>query len=519
MRRAVGSLRGRLTIVYALVLAGVLVVLLAAMNIGVEQVLIDNTAGRLAVGAGLVSTTRNADGPPTSSLSAVDAANAIGSDQTAVTVLDGAGQVIAATSNGAPPEVIAARLDPATYGNLVSTGGRITVVEPASEGSGDRVLVVAAGVRLSDSQSGNSNGSKPGNGHGLGLGHTGASTGPSNAVVQLSVSLSQIDAAVTGLRLASIALAAAVLVLAIALMLLLTRASLGPLRRVADAADRIAAGDLSARSRLPAGEDEIGRLGRAFDRMAERLDASTQTQRQFAADASHELRSPLTVLGGYVDVLGQGQIDEPATRTRALAAMRTQIDRLSRLAADLLMLTQIEAGGGHLQPQRVDLGEVAVDVAEATQAMAGGRRVEVERSGQVPVLADPDRLSQVLLNLVDNAVRHTPADGLIRVSVRREGRFGTAEVMNTGSTIAAEDLPKIFDRFYRTKHSSPAGDGHTGLGLAIVRAIVEASGGTVSAASDDEGTRFVVRLPLTDPPLLQPPFSEGTTERQVGTVS
>ena len=441
MRRVAGSLRARLTLVYALVLAGVLVVLLAAMNIGVEQVLIDNTAGRLEVGAGLVSTTRNANGPPTSSLSASDAANAIGSDQTAVTVLDGTGQVIAATPNGAPPEVVAARLDSATYANLVSTGGRITIVEPVSDGLGDRVLVVAAGVRLSDSQSGNSNAAKPGNGHGLALGHTGATTGPPNAVVQLSVSLSQVDAALAGLRFASIALAAAVLVLAIALMLLLTRASLAPLRRVAAAADRIAAGDLSARTQLPAGEDEIGRLGRAFDRMAARLDASTQAQRQFAADASHELRSPLTVLGGYIDVLGQGQIDEPATRTRAMAAMRMQIDRLSRLAADLLVLTQIEAGGGHFESQPLDLGEVAADVAEATQAMAGGRRVEVERDGQVPVLADPDRLSQVLLNLLDNAVRHTPADGLIRVSVRREGRFGLAEVLNTGSTIAPEDLP------------------------------------------------------------------------------
>jgi len=128
-------------------------------------------------------------------------------------------------------------------------------------------------------------------------------------------------------------------------------------------------------------------------------------------------------------------------------------------------------------------------------------------------------MSQVLLNLLDNAVRHTPADGLIRVSVRREGRFGLAEVLNTGSTIAPEDLPKVFDRFYRTRHSSPAGDGHTGLGLAIVRAIVEASGGIVSAASDAEGTRFVVRLPISDIPLLQPLLSEGTTERQVGTVA
>jgi two-component system OmpR family sensor kinase len=232
--------------------------------------------------------------------------------------------------------------------------------------------------------------------------------------------------------------------------------------------------------------------------MADQVDATFQAHRQFAADASHELRSPLTVLGGYVDVLARSDL-EPETRARTLAAMRREIDRLTRLASDLLLLTQLEAGGSRLAARPVDLGDLVEDIGAAAQIMGPEHRIEVSRNGPVPVVADPDRLTQALINLVDNAVRHTPAGGRVWLSARRRDGLAVAEVRNDGAPIAAEDLGRIFDRFYRVADGSPSQDGqHAGLGLAIVKAIAEASGGSASVASDASGTSFSILLPAAD---------------------
>jgi signal transduction histidine kinase len=193
--------------------------------------------------------------------------------------------------------------------------------------------------------------------------------------------------------------------------------------------------------------------------------------------------------------------------------MRREIDRLSRLAADLLLLTQLEAGGGRLDPERLDVGDLLTDLGEAARVIGAGRRIEVERDGQLPVIADRDRLTQALLNLVDNAVRHSPESGVVRLSGRRDDRWVAAEIYNEGSPIPAEHLSHLFDRFYRADRSVEPGR-HAGLGLAIVKAIVEASGGTVSADSDATGTRFVVRLPVDPAAVLQRPLSRRTASLQ-----
>jgi two-component system OmpR family sensor kinase len=279
-----------------------------------------------------------------------------------------------------------------------------------------------------------------------------------------------------------------------------TTRGLRPLGRVAEVADRVAGGDLSARAQLPDGTDEIGRLGRAFDGMVDRVEATLRSQRQFAADASHELRSPLTVLGGFVDVLARSDLGRTDEGTHTLAAMRREIDRLSRLATDLLLLSQLEAGGGNLEPRAVDLGELVEDIGAAARVIAGGRRVAIERDGPLPVMADPDRLTQALMNLVDNAVRHTPENGLISLSTRRDGSTAIAMVANEGEQIDSSHLPHLFERFYRVR----PGDGrerpgdHAGLGLPIVRAIAEASGGAASVSSDRSATRFEIRLPIVE---------------------
>ena len=380
---------------------------------------------------------------------------------------------------------------------------------------GERVLVVAAPVELrtagpgAGNGNGNGNGQGRGNGNGRGLGRglgnqnpgTGSADvaeGPPNAVAQLAVSLAPIDATLAQLRLLTGIVAGVVLVLAAGAAWAITRRGLGPLDRITATADLIAAGDLAARTSLPPGDDEVGRLAGAFDGMADQVDATFQAHRQFAADASHELRSPLTVLGGYVDVLARTDLDA-ATRARTLAAMRREIDRLTRLSSDLLLLTQLEAGGGRLAARRVDLGDLVEDIGTAARIMGPDQRIEVVRDGPVPVVADPDRLTQALMNLVDNAVRHTPPGGEVRLTVERRENLAVAEVRNDGAAIAPEDLDHVFDRFYRVTDGAASPNGHhAGLGLAIVKAIAEASGGRAAASSDAAGTSFSILLPAAD---------------------
>jgi two-component system OmpR family sensor kinase len=360
-------------------------------------------------------------------------------------------------------------------------------------------LLVAAPVQLRTTGPG-AGGKGNGNGNGRGLGNQppgqtpNIADGPANAVAQLAVSLDAVDATLDDVRRTMIVVGLFGLVLGAGAAVLLTHAGLRPLNRIAATADRIAAGDLGARAALPSGDDEIGRLAKAFDGMADRVDATLQAQRQFAADASHELRSPLTVLGGYVDILARQETDSD-TRSRTLAAMRNEIDRLSRLSTDLLLLTQLEAGGGRSNARLVDLGDLVEAIGAAAGVIGPDRRVEITRDGALPVLVDPDRLTQALMNLVDNAVRHTPPGGMIRIASRGVEGTAIAEITNEGDPIPSDELAHVFDRFYRARNNAAARQGHAGLGLAIVKAIAESAGGNVSATSDANGTRFSIALP------------------------
>ena len=505
------TLRWRLTALYAAVAAVMLIVVLAVGSAIVEAALVRSTAERLEIEAGLIVADASGGrrGPRATDLAAGDLAGVLGGRGTAVVILDGDGGTLAAEPNGASTPIVTARLAPAEYAAALGAGQSVTGVRTVS--SGERVLMVAAPVELRTQGPGNGNGRGLGNGNGNGRGlgrglgnqNPGAAPeiaeGPANAVAQLAVSLAPIDATLAQLRLITAVVAGAVLLLAAAGAWLITRRGLGPLDRITVTADRIAGGDLAARTALPVADDEVGRLARAFDGMAERVDGTMQAHRQFAADASHELRSPLTVLGGYVDVLGRGDLD-PDTRARTLSAMRREIDRLTRLSSDLLLLTQLEAGGGRLAPRSVDLGELVEDIGAAAQVMGPDRTIEVDRSGVVPVVADPDRITQALMNLVDNAVRHTPSGGRVRLSAERRDGLAVAEVSNDGPAIPADDLGHVFDRFYRVSAgTSEAQSGqHAGLGLAIVKAIAEASGGRAAASSDASGTRFSILLPAAD---------------------
>ena len=509
------SIRWRLGLLYGLLLAVMLAVTLGVIGIFAERALLESTVSRLEIEAGLLTANAGGrNGVTATDLAAGDLANVLGGDGTAVTIIDPGGATLAAEPNGTSDAVAGARLTAGEYQSVLSGGVSVDAVRTAADGWG-RVLVVAAPVELrlpgDPVQTGRPTDKGPPPGRGLGNQKPGKSAapgqqpGPPNAVAQLSVSLAPVDATLRDLRNSLVASGLVIFGIGIGLAWLLTGLGLRPLGRVAGAADRITAGDLSARAGLPEGNDEIGRLGRAFDDMVEQVEATLRSQRQFAADASHELRSPLTVLGGYIDVLARDPLASSVAGQRALTAMRREIDRLSRLAADLLLLTQLEASGRQVERQDVDLGELVDGVAEATRVMAPGRRIESVRSGRLPVRVDPDRLTQAVMNLVDNALRHAPAEGGIELSTWAEDGVAVATVTNDGGPIPPEHLPHLFERFYRVATSQDA-DGrspHAGLGLAIVRAIVTSSGGEVRAMSDDRSTCFEIRLPLAMPPAGQ----------------
>jgi signal transduction histidine kinase len=317
-------------------------------------------------------------------------------------------------------------------------------------------------------------------------------------VLQVATSLGPADALLARLRLLLMLGLGGALALCVAVGVPLTRAALRPLDRLVGTAERIAADDLSARSRLPHGNDEIGRQAGAFDRMLARLQAGFQAQRQFVADAAHELRTPLTAISGLIELLLMGADDEDrATRRRTLLTVDKDLARLTRLVNDLLALSRHDLA----VPRRrepVDLAGLTQEIQHITAELAPDRTVLLERPPEPLVVAgDPDHLRQVLLNLAENARRYTPPGARITFRARRNGRTAEVAVIDTGPGVAAEDLPHIFERFYRGDRARARASGGAGLGLAIARAIAQAHGGALTAESvPGEGAVFTLRLPL-----------------------
>ncbi len=291
----------------------------------------------------------------------------------------------------------------------------------------------------------------------------------------------------------------AVGVLALVLGSLLFRQITSPLRALSQSARAIAEGDLGQRVAVRS-DDEIGQVARSFNRMAESLAEADVQRRNMIADIAHELRTPLTVVQGNLEALMDGVYD---LTLENVAAIHKQTVVLTRLVADLRDLALAEAGQLRLERKAFSLTDVIAQVSEGLEVQARDREVTLKfevAAGLPKVQADEQRITQVLFNLMSNALRHTPAGGTITTSAeQREGRV-LVSVRDTGTGIPPEDLPHVFERFYRADRSRARSTGGSGLGLTIAKQIVEAHGGQIWAQSWlGAGSTFAFSLPLSGP--------------------
>jgi len=315
-------------------------------------------------------------------------------------------------------------------------------------------------------------------------------------VLQLAASLDPVDHFMVMFRFSLLAGLMVALATGTAVGLSVTGRLLKPLHRMAEVSRTVADGDLSRRFMGPTGSREVRTLARSFNHMIDQLETSLRSQQQFTADAAHELRTPLTALGGSVELLLMGADGGDPQRTqKVLQSMDRELQRLTRLVNDLLQLSRMD-GGSPLVLTVVDVASVAADVAAELQFVGSHAVVAAAISGPLPVFGDHDRLKQVLLNLGDNALKFSPPGGTVTLSAWRAGDLACLRVADTGPGIAAQELDKIFDRFYRSDPSRARASGGMGLGLSIVQAIVEAHGGKVRVSSEPGvGTSFTVELP------------------------
>ena len=304
--------------------------------------------------------------------------------------------------------------------------------------------------------------------------------------------LTSVDQALQSLRNRFIAVGFGALLLSVAIAIWLANLITRPLRRMAAVASAVDSGDLSHRIDY-SGDDEVGVLADSFNHMMDRLEEGFRLQREFVSDASHELRSPLTVLRGRIEQLADNSVDRAAVEAEADELMK-EVRRMERLTDDMLTLAKAERGG-LVQPRRVPIDDFVEDLRRDLPLL-GSRHYHVESTLHGELEADPDRLAQVLRNLVTNAVRHTGSDGHIDVSIGSQNGAAIFAVADDGTGIEPNQLDRIFDRFHRTDEGRSRAEGGSGLGLAIARAIVEAHGGTISASSTPgQGATIRFRIP------------------------
>jgi signal transduction histidine kinase len=293
------------------------------------------------------------------------------------------------------------------------------------------------------------------------------------------------------------------LVLSLLLAWLISQSVASPLAKISSAARQVAVGKQIAVQ--PEGPKEVRQLGQAFNEMSARLHASQQSQRDFVANVSHELKTPLTSIQGFAQAILDGTASTPEEQQQAAQVVYDESGRMYRMVLDLLELARLDAGTVEFEVGEVDLGLLLQAVVERFAPQSSQAEVELVSAveGLPPVTGDGDRLAQVFNNLVDNALKHTPPGGQVQLEGKMEGGQVLVSVKDNGPGIPEDELSRIFERFYQLDKSRRGGPTHgSGLGLAIANQIVHAHRGEISVRSIvGVGSEFIVRLPIVQPNL------------------
>jgi two-component system OmpR family sensor kinase len=279
---------------------------------------------------------------------------------------------------------------------------------------------------------------------------------------------------------------------------LLARRALRPVDRMTESARRISAEHLDERLDTSGSGDELDRLAATLNDMLGRLDAAFQQIRQFSADASHELQTPLTILKGEIEVALR-TARSPQEYQRVLASALEESDRIARLVEALLLLSRADAGVLRMDCQPVDLADLVAEVVEQARVLAATQGVSLESQPVAPITIHGDRvhLRRLLLNLVDNGIKYTPAGGRVLLSLKRDKEWAALQITDSGIGLAAQEQERVFQRFYRTPEAVSQGKEGSGLGLCIARSIATAHGGRLEVQSAIGcGSTFTVFLPL-----------------------
>ncbi len=275
-----------------------------------------------------------------------------------------------------------------------------------------------------------------------------------------------------------------------------------PLQEMSKAAENFGRGDFSARIDVT-GDDEVAVLADSFNKMAESLEELEQNRRSFVANVSHDLRTPMTTIGGYIDGILDGTIPKEE-ENRYLEIVSEEVKRLSRLTSSLISAMRVEERNTDVVLTSVDAWEIILNIMFNLEQRIEEKKLYVQdfETEELYVSADKDMLHQVVYNLIDNAVKYTPVGGELLVTAKKDGKYALISVQNSGNGIAPEEQPFVFERFYKADKSRGLDKSGTGLGLYIVKRLTTGMGGDVTLESDGESyTRFTVKLLQTAPPV------------------
>ncbi len=451
------SLKMRLSLLHLLLLMILLSIFSYGIFTGTRNFLIQNTAVRLRAQAKpVIDRWMNGSIKDSSSLSKEASLLAVDltSRDTAALVMDKAG-VILAKGKRLPSEPVPAPPNPSYFSKSLSGENEITYITKEKD---EMFLVTLIPLRKASD--------------------------PSKVVgiVQLSTSLSPLNGFLNRQKTRLILGILLILTAGALIGFWITYVSLKELTGMVETCNQIAAGNLSKRINLPRRTDEIGQLADAFNNMIKRIEELFETQARFVANAAHELRTPLSALQGSLEVLMRGAQDDPQASRRLTQGMYREITRLTRMCEQLLDLTRITKSTD-IHKEKINIKSLFNEFLHYAEIMAEGRKIVINGSSGLVFTGNPDFLKQILFNLTDNAVQHTEQNEMITFTWKQSESGIIFSVSDNGCGISPEDLPHIFEPFYRGDPSRSRRSGGTGLGLAIVKNLVEANGGHIKAES------------------------------------